>query len=580
MTQASTGSAATLWLTKITWGIALVVAAVSLGLGATGAIAGAALALVFAGVATAGNLMAAPASCSVVALGMVGQAVALTAGLTGHPWQIDAHMLFFALLAMIGTMVDIRAIVVATLAIALHHLSLAVVFPALVYPGAGGLADHLARTVMHAVIVLAEAAVLIQSVLIRQRFMAENERAAAALSATMAEAQAARTEAEHKAALAEDLARKTQEAAAEAQRANDLAENERMRAAGADAEAREAARREAEGRAAAASEVADVLRVFAQALERLSVGDLTVRLAGALPERFGKLGADFDAAISRLESGIATAADLSDRIGSRMDSIGSSSSDLAGRTESQIAALRQTTESVVRMAEDVRSAATLAGRAAAASSDADRVAEEGASVVSTAMDAVGKIAESSRQIARVTSVIEDIAFQTNLLALNAGVEAARAGEAGRGFAVVATEVRALAQRSSDSAKEIKDFIVASTAQVEAGVNLVNQTSIALKKMQESVTAIIAQVDTLSGIAQSQGGTMTEVTRALADLDRLVSKNAEMFKETASAGGALVDMSGELKSAMDMFQTGRIRPANRAQFGQARASAGRGLRRAG
>jgi methyl-accepting chemotaxis protein len=578
MTQPSQGTTAVLRIVQITWGTAALVTAASLSLGSDGAMAGLVLSLGFAVIATAGYVAKSPLAPSVVAVGAIGQAIALTAGLTGHHWQADSHMMFFAILAAIGTMTNVRAIIVASAVTALHHLGLAVAFPALVYPETGDLVEQLARTAIHGGLVVAEAAVLIQAVLLRLKFTAENERAAAALAVSTAEAQQARAVAEQKAAAAEEQTRQARTAAAETLAAQERADIERARAAEADAEARDAQRREAESREAAATEVSSVLRAFETALERLAAGDLTVRMGGALPERFARLGSDFDAAILRLGSGIATAADLADTIGSRMEAISSSSADLAGRTDSQIAALRQTSETAVRMARDVASAGNLAARAAAASAEADRVADEGSGVVSTAIDAVGRIAESSRQIARVTGVIEDIAFQTNLLALNAGVEAARAGEAGRGFAVVATEVRALAQRSSDSAKEIKDFIVTSTAQVEAGVDLVNKTSIALTKMREAVAAIIAQVDTLSEMSRSQGSTMEEVTRALSDLDRLVSHNAAMFKETASAGKALGAFSTELKSAMDTFRMSRSQPSGRGLGGTVTALPGQRPRR--
>jgi methyl-accepting chemotaxis protein len=149
-----------------------------------------------------------------------------------------------------------------------------------------------------------------------------------------------------------------------------------------------------------------------------------------------------------------------------------------------------------------------------------------------------EIETSSNQVSQIIGVIDEIAFQTNLLALNAGVEAARAGEAGRGFAVVAQEVRALAQRSADAAKEIKTLISTSTQQVEAGVDLVGQTGEALSRIVEQVASIDALMKEISASTTEQATGLNEVNGAVNQMDQVVQQNAAMVEEATAASHSL------------------------------------------
>ncbi|MGA2485609.1 MAG: methyl-accepting chemotaxis protein [Roseiarcus sp.] len=162
---------------------------------------------------------------------------------------------------------------------------------------------------------------------------------------------------------------------------------------------------------------------------------------------------------------------------------------------------------------------------------ADGDAQQGAQVVRQAVAAMGDIADSARQIAQIIGVIDEIAFQTNLLALNAGVEAARAGDAGRGFAVVAAEVRALAQRAAEAAKEIKGLISASTTQVNLGVKLVNETGNALERIMAQVAKANAVIVDIAATAKEQAAGLEGVDVAIRRLDQLTQQNATMAEET-------------------------------------------------
>ncbi|SFB04673.1 Methyl-accepting chemotaxis protein (MCP) signalling domain-containing protein [Rhizobium sp. NFR07] len=168
---------------------------------------------------------------------------------------------------------------------------------------------------------------------------------------------------------------------------------------------------------------------------------------------------------------------------------------------------------------------------------------------------MSRIEQSSSQISNIIGVIDDIAFQTNLLALNAGVEAARAGEAGKGFAVVAQEVRELAQRSAQAAKEIKDLIGKSSVEVETGVKLVSDTGAALKTIEGYIVTINQHMDSIATSAREQSVGLAEVNTAVNQMDQVTQQNAAMVEEANAAGATLANESARLRDLIAQFQLG-------------------------
>ncbi len=308
-----------------------------------------------------------------------------------------------------------------------------------------------------------------------------------------------------------------------------------------------------------------VVEIMAKGLSSLASGDLSTRIAAQVASDYAALKSDFNAAAAGLEEAIRTISDVAGQIGSGTDEIAHASNDLSRRTEQQAASLEETAAALDEIAATVRQTADGAQRATVEVSSARTEAERSGEVVGQAVKAMGAIEDSSRQITQIIGVIDEIAFQTNLLALNAGVEAARAGDAGRGFAVVAQEVRALAQRSAEAAKEIKTLISTSSQQVGAGVDLVGQTGEALSRIVGRVAAIDDLVRGISASSQEQASGLNEVNIAVNHMDQVVQQNAAMVEQATAATHSLKGETAQLVSLVSQFRTSdseRETPARR------------------
>ncbi|MFC6584825.1 methyl-accepting chemotaxis protein [Sulfitobacter aestuariivivens] len=296
-----------------------------------------------------------------------------------------------------------------------------------------------------------------------------------------------------------------------------------------------------------------VVAILGQALTTLSQGDLNARITQDVPEAYEKLRRDFNATVEALRGAIVAVVENSDSIRNETAEITSAADDLSFRTEKQAATLEETAAALDELTVSVKSAAEGADEASSMSADAQKNAEQGGDVARKAVAAMDSIKASSLEISKITTVIDDIAFQTNLLALNAGVEAARAGEAGRGFAVVATEVRALAQRSSDAAREINALISCSGEQVQQGVELVDRTGAALASIVTSVSEISNRVSAIAVSAREQSSGLAEINAAVNELDHVTQQNAAMFQETTAASHALTSEADALANAVSRFK---------------------------
>ncbi|MDE0588741.1 methyl-accepting chemotaxis protein [Halocynthiibacter sp. C4] len=304
------------------------------------------------------------------------------------------------------------------------------------------------------------------------------------------------------------------------------------------------------------SAVVDGLRV---GLKKLSNGDLSAKIEKSFAPEYEQLRNDFNHAIEALCLAMTSVVENSNMIRNETGEISKAADDLSRRTETQAATLEETAAALEEMTSSVSSAADGAALARKMVTEARDNAEASGDVVREAVTAMSEIASSSQQISKITGVIDDIAFQTNLLALNAGVEAARAGDAGRGFAVVATEVRDLAQRSSDAAREINGLISTSENHVKRGVDLVDQTGDALKGIFDRVSEISSHVAEIAVSAEEQSRGLAEINTAVNQLDQVTQQNAAMFEETTAASHALTGEAENLANTMAQFNTGNLSP---------------------
>ncbi len=298
----------------------------------------------------------------------------------------------------------------------------------------------------------------------------------------------------------------------------------------------------------------DGLRDISAAMAALTSGDLTFRINGANVGIFAKIADDVNESMEgliRIVNGIRDSgltANLS------VDEISVAADTLAGRTETNAATLQETHAAPVSMADAVEQSATSTVSASERSSQVVQETENGIRIVEDAVTAIRQIKESSGAIAKIVDLIDEIAFQTSLLALNAGVEAARAGETGRGFSVVATEVRALAARSAQAAKDISGIISDSEARVENGVQLNEKSAHVLEGIAVSVKEVTVQIDAVEKLSKDQSCRIEEIKVASNQLESSTQENAAMFEET---NASIQTMKTEFTSLPELVDTFRL-----------------------
>ncbi len=434
-----------------------------------------------------------------VSLGAMGQLPLLTAALSGHPWQLDSHLIYFAVLAVLVILQDQRALLAASGIVIVHHLVLTLLMPTLIYPS-GGLIIDIARLALHGTVWVAETAGLFYLLRVQLGQRAQIEQETERLSDALASSQA----------LQLSLTKK------EAEQLN-------------------------------------VMGQLSAALTKLAKGNLSTRIEAEFPDEFEPLRNEFNSAVDSLSAAMDSVQENADSIKADTSSIASASDKLARRTQDQANALGSVASRIDQISEVMASASEGAQKVAVATAETRGDAENGMKVVDGALEAMGQIRSSSDRILSVVDLIEDVALQTNLLALNAGVEAARAGSAGQGFAVVASEVRALAGRSSEAAQEISVLINDSARQIRNGSELVDNAGAVLRGVLEAVRNASDSMQNIASMVGTHAQGIAELKHTMGELDQLTQQNAAMFEETSAATTALTAATNLLSDVVAEFK---------------------------
>ena len=290
-------------------------------------------------------------------------------------------------------------------------------------------------------------------------------------------------------------------------------------------------------------------------------GNLTVSVQVEGRDEVAQLVQALEAMRLSLATVVGHVRDNAEGVATASAEIAQGNQDLSARTENQASALEETAASMEELSSTVTQNADSARQAKQLAANASVVASHGGEVVGQVVETMKGINASSRKIADIISVIDGIAFQTNILALNAAVEAARAGEQGRGFAVVATEVRSLAGRSADAAKEIKSLIHASVERVEQGTTLVDQAGVTMNEVVSAIQKVTDLVSEISAASTEQSLGVSQVGEAVSQMDQVTQQNAALVEEMAAAASSLRAQSSELVQIVSVFQLSDTGPSN-------------------
>jgi aerotaxis receptor len=286
---------------------------------------------------------------------------------------------------------------------------------------------------------------------------------------------------------------------------------------------------------------------------RMAAGDLTQRIDAQGDDLVGLMSRALAQLNVNLRSIVRDARSEVDHMRDATREIAAGNQDLSARTESQAASLEETASSMEQITSTVRNSAASAAQAADLASKASQVTQQGSEAMNEVTRTMHVISESSRRIGEIIGVIDGIAFQTNILALNAAVEAARAGEQGRGFAVVASEVRALAQRTSGAAREIKQLISESTETVDAGSKLTDEAQKTMSGALETVRNVTQVINEISTGAQEQLMGISQVNEAVSQMDSITQQNAALVEQIAASAVQLQGQAATVSEAVQVFR---------------------------
>ena len=463
---------------------------------------------------------------NLIGLSVTGQVCILLASATGHPYQIDIHMYFFAALCILTSLMRPDVILVSTVLVALHHLVLYYVLPGFVFPAVTE--SDLSRVVLHAVILLTQAGAILWLIQFISKIMEfsntqknEAEKSLVTLEALQGQQQQAVID-------ADDERQKAEKALAEIEKVN---------------HEQRAYQKQSE----------QAQEELVMVLERIANGDLSARVGGAYSGAYERIKNSLNTTMEKLHEVINHLQNNADNLYQKSHFISSSNTDISQSALTQKNTIRDINQQMKDIHKNSENNSEFIRQSTSFADNTQKSAESGDVLMQNLISFISELSISSRQIVDIIGIIDTIAGQTNLLALNASVEAARAGDAGKGFSVVAGEVRTLSERTSTAANEIRDLIMENDTRIQHGSRMAQDAGKSFNEILSSISQIANNTVSVKDIIEQQSCRLNDMKDALSNIDEMTEKNSDIVQRASSSALELEDITKEMNMLTAFFK---------------------------